>query len=65
MIIETATGRLYTVVPTDKEGLEHCWYGFPVRKVRGEYVVTPRGEGMQYRNSPELVRRAGCRTVEA
>jgi len=64
MIIETASGQLYTVAETDKLGLEHCWYGFPVRKVRGEYVVTIRGEGMQYRNSPELIRKLGCRVVE-
>lgn len=65
MIIETSANELYTVADTDKPGLEHCWYGFPVKKVRGEYVVTARGENMQRRHSPDLVRKVACRIVEA
>jgi hypothetical protein len=36
-----------------------------VKRERGEYVVTARGKAMQYRHSPELVRKATCRIVEA
>jgi len=64
MIIETTSNELYTVTETDKPGLEHCWYGIPVKRVYGEYVPTVRGESMQYRNSPALIRKAGCRIVE-
>lgn len=64
MIIETTANQLYTVADTDKVGLEHCWYGISVKRVRGEYVPTAAGRRAQYRNSPELVRKAGCRIIE-
>ena len=65
MIVESMAGLLYDVADTDKPGLEHCWYGIPVQRVRGEYEPTARGRSLQYRNSPELLRKAACRIVEA
>jgi hypothetical protein len=65
MIIETSANQLYTVAETDKPGLEHCWYGYSVKRVRGEYVLTSAALRAQYRNSPELVRKAATRIVEA
>lgn len=64
-IIETSDNRLYAVVETDKPGLDHCWYGLSVKRVRGEFVLTAAGKRAQDRNSPELVRKAATRIVEA
>jgi hypothetical protein len=65
MIIETTANQLYTVAETGNPALAHVWYGIPVKKVRGEYVPTARGVNLQRRNSPELVRKAATRIVEA
>jgi hypothetical protein len=64
MIIETSSNQLYTVAETGKPGLDHCWYGFSVKRERGEYVLTASGKRAQYRNSPELVRKTATRIVE-
>jgi hypothetical protein len=64
MIIETSDNRFYIVTETGNPDLAHVWHGFPVKRVRGEYVVTERGKSLQYRDSPELVRKAATRIVE-
>ena len=64
MIIETSDNRFYAVAETGNPALAHLWYGIPVKRSRGEYVPTVRGENLQRRNSPELVRKAATRIVE-
>ena len=53
-----------TFPETGNPALAHLWYGIPVKRSRGEYVPTVRGENLQRRNSPELVRKAATRIVE-
>lgn len=64
-IIETSANQLYRVVETGKPGLEHCWYGIPVKLIRGEYVMTAAGMRAYRNGRPELVRKAACRVVQA
>jgi len=51
MIGKKGGNQLYTVAETGKPGLDHCWYGFSVKRERGEYVLTASGKRAQYRSS--------------
>lgn len=62
MIIETSDNRFYRVTETNTAGLEHCYYGKRVKRVRGEWVLTAEAERKVL---PELVRKAATRIVEA
>jgi predicted double-glycine peptidase len=60
MIIETSTNQFFRVWDTNQEGLDHVWYGEPVRKLRAggwSRVGADRG--------PQLVRKAATKVVEA
>lgn len=65
MIIETSANKFYQVTETNKLGLDHCWYGYSVKQVRGEFVLTAAGKRASSLNRPELVRKAATRVVEA
>jgi hypothetical protein len=65
MIIETSANQFYRVTETDKPGLDHCWYGYSVKRVRGEFVLTSHGKRASALNRPELVRKAASRIVQA
>lgn len=66
MIIETSTNRFYRVSEiTDIEGLTHCWEGVPVKKSRGQWVLTAAAARKAEGFAGELVRKAGCRIVDA
>jgi hypothetical protein len=60
MIIETTSNKLYRVVETGVSGLEHCWYGIPVKLKRasGAYIMTAAGERAYKNGRPELVSKA-------
>lgn len=64
-IIETSDNRFYRVVETGKPGLDHCWYGISVKRVRGEFVMTAAGMRAYKNGRPEVVRKAATRIVEA
>ena len=67
MIIETSANQLYTVTETDKLGLEHCWYGYSVKKRahrEGGFVLTASGKRAYEARRPELVRKAAARIVQ-
>ena len=66
MIVETSDSRFYRVHDTAEEALAHVWYGLPVKKVKGEFVHTAAATKMLAKCRPfELVRKIGCRVVEA
>lgn len=65
MIIETSDNRFYRVIETSKPGLDHCWYGVSVKRVRGEFVMTAAGRRAYSNGRPELVRKAAARIVDA
>lgn len=60
-IIETSANQFYSVTETNRTGLDHCWYGYSVKKVRGEFVLTAAAKRAFALNRPELVRKAACR----
>jgi hypothetical protein len=39
MIIETTTGRLYRVREPTISGLQHCWYGQPMKRMKDGTIV--------------------------
>jgi hypothetical protein len=63
MIIETSANQLYSVTETDKPGLDHCWYGYSVKEVRGLFMMTAAGKRAYANGRPELVRKAATRTI--
>jgi hypothetical protein len=63
MIIETSANQFYRVTETGFAGLDHCWYGYSVKRVRGEFVLTALGKRAFSLNRPELVRKAATRVV--
>jgi hypothetical protein len=63
MIIETSDNRFYRVVETSQPGLEHCWFGIPVKRVRGEFVMTAAATRAYRNGRPELVRKAATKVV--
>jgi hypothetical protein len=65
MIIETSANQFYRVTEfTHLPGLDHCWSGIRIKKVKGEWVVIaqtlPSGSIRK-----DTVRKVGCRIVEA
>lgn len=62
MIIETSCNRLYSVVETGCEALDHVWYGMPVKKQKGAYVLTAAARRT---GKMQLVRKEASRVVEA
>lgn len=66
MIVETSANKFYRVVEISQAGLEHCWFGIPVKwqVAPQEYVMTRAGMKLYANGRPELVRKAGCRVVE-
>ena len=65
MIIETSANQLYVVNETHVPGLDHVWYGLPVKlhRASGAYLLTAVGERAYKNGTTELVRKAGCRIV--
>ena len=61
MIIETSDNRFYRVQETKTAGLDHCWYGKRVKRVRGQWIETAEASRTRL---PELVRKAATRIVE-
>jgi hypothetical protein len=39
MIIETTDNRFYRVRDTNQEGLDHVWFGYPVKRSKGDWVA--------------------------
>lgn len=62
MIIETSCNQFYRVTETGCDALNHVWYGVPVKKQKGEWVVTAKGRKT---SKMELVRKEATRVVEA
>jgi hypothetical protein len=62
MIIETSCNHFYSVTETGNGHLAHVWYGVPVKKQKGEWVVTAKGRKT---GKIELVRKEASRVVEA
>lgn len=56
MIIENSANQLFFVVEPADEHLAHCWNGLRVKRVKDGFVTVKNAK-------PELVRKAGCRTV--
>lgn len=55
-IIETSDNRIFSVRETGDPELAHVWFGYEVKRLKGEYVRRKR--------APEiLVRKAGCKIV--
>jgi hypothetical protein len=65
MIIETSANQFYQVHETNFAGLAHCWYGYSVKRVLGEFVLTALGKRASALNRPELVRKEACQIVQA
>jgi len=66
MIVQTSAGQFYLVSEvTSVEGLDHCWEGIPVKKSKGSWVLTAAAARKAQGFAGELVRKAGCRVVEA
>lgn len=65
MIIQTSANQFYSVTETDKPGLDHCWYGYSVKQVRGAFELTAAGLRAYAAARPELVRKAASSVVEA
>ena len=70
MIIETSCNRFYrvwdiTVWGRQDESMAHVWYGVPVRKSKGEWILTAAACKKPQGKSVELVRKAATRVVEA
>lgn len=55
-IVETTDNRLFSVRDAGDANLDHVWFGYPVKRVRGEYLVP------QYARE-QTVRKAGSRVV--
>ena len=62
VIIETSCNQLFHVRETERAGLEHVWFGLPVKKQGGNYVLTAAAHRLKH---PVLVRKAASRVVEA
>lgn len=65
MIVETSDNRFYRVTETGDPNLAHVWYGIPVRKVKGEWVLTAAATRKPQGKAAILVRKAATRVVEA
>ncbi len=59
MIVEDSAGSLYEVTEPRSPGLEHCWMGRPVKRVKGGYVYKRTSSAGHAR----LIRKAGCTVV--
>jgi hypothetical protein len=53
-IIETTANQFYRVVEANDPGLAHCWWGIPVRRVKGKWIDKKNRRAV-------LVRKEGCR----
>jgi len=62
MIIETSCNHFYRVTETGCEALDHVWYGVPVKRAKGDWVITAKARRT---GKMELVRKAATRVVEA
>lgn len=66
MIIETSANQFYSVRESVDASLSHVWIGFPVKRVKGgDFVFTAKALRLAERGAFDLVRKAGCRIVEA
>jgi len=66
MIVQTSAGKFYKVSEiTELKGLDHCWEGIPVKKSKGQWVLTAAATRKAQGFAGELVRKAGCTVVEA
>jgi DNA-binding PadR family transcriptional regulator len=65
MIIETSDNRFYRVTETGQKDLDHVWFGIPVKKVSGQWVLTAAAIKKPQGKSAQLVRKAASRVVEA
>lgn len=65
MIIETSDNRFYDVWEIGAAGLEHCWYGYSVKKTRDGFKPTAAAIRARAAARPELVRKAASRVVHA
>jgi len=57
MIIETTDNRFYRVRETGQDGLDHVWFGLPVKRSKGQWVEKAKAR-------TELVRKEASRVVE-
>ena len=64
MIIETSCNRFYDVWEIGAAGLEHCWYGYRLKKTRDGFNLTAAAAKARAAARPELVRKAATRIVE-
>jgi hypothetical protein len=60
MIIETSANRFYQVWETNEAGLDHVWFGLPIKQVGGRWVLKASAR----REHPEIVRKAATRIVQ-
>jgi hypothetical protein len=58
MIVETSANYFYRVWETNHPELQHLWYGQAVKRRNGHWTNKAT-------KHVELVRKAGCRVVEA
>jgi hypothetical protein len=65
MIIETSDNRFYRVVDTGQPGLDHCYFGIPMKRQGHEWAMTASGIRAYKNGRPELIRKAATRIVEA
>lgn len=67
MIIETSDNRFYLVTEVLAPGYEHCWNGYPVKRMirRHKWVLTASGKRAYDANRPQLIRKDATRVVEA
>ena len=61
MVIETSDNKFYRVVETNQLGLDHVWFGVPVKRVG--FIFVPSAKDARAR--AELVRKAATKIVEA
>lgn len=57
-VIETSSGERFVVRPTEGSDLDHCWYGWAVKRVRGQWLYKKNAKSI-------LVRKLGCRIVDS
>jgi hypothetical protein len=61
MIVRDSAGSLYEVTEPRTSGLEHCWMGRPVKRVKGGYDYKRTSSAGHAR----LIRKAGCVVVKS
>jgi hypothetical protein len=54
-IVETSANQFFAV--SDVDGIEHAWSGYPVKLVRGQWLIKS--------SMSRLVRKAGSRIIKA